>query len=404
MSLYGVLRTGVSGMAAQANRLSTVGDNVANANTTGYKRAMTEFSSLVLPSSSSSYNSGGVETNVRYAISQQGGTSYTTSPFDLALNGNGFFVVAGGGNNGPAFLQDQVGDVALTRAGSFVPDAQGYLRNAAGYYLMGTKLEDGVSPPVVQNSTVWMRKININEVTMQAIPSSHGVFSANIDARAPVGFSYPVSLTAYNNLGGNILLNLTFTKIDDNRWSVGGGDAPVEIEFNPSTGKLTAGSENGVLFKLTNPSNQDIVIDLSGMTQFESDYEPIEASVNGSAPSTVADGGIAIAEDGTVTFTMTNGSTIAGYRVVLANVPSPDNLVPRSGNVYWPGKESGDVFVGYPGEAGFAGITSNALEQSNVDIAEELATMIETQRNYSANTKTFQTADEILQELMNLKR
>ena len=126
MSLYGMMRTGVSGMNAQANRLSTVADNIANAGTTGYKRSSTEFSSLIIPNVTGNYTSGGVTTSVRYATSQQGDLKYTTSTTDLAINGDGFFVV-----------QDPSGKPFLTRAGSFVPDGDGRLVNAAGFYLMG---------------------------------------------------------------------------------------------------------------------------------------------------------------------------------------------------------------------------------------------------------------------------
>src|SRR5215471_208452 len=94
MSLFGVMRTGVSGMAAQSNKLSTVSDNIANVNTTGYKRSSTEFSSLILQSGSGKYDSGAVETHVRYAISSQGNLQFTTSTTDLAVQGNGFFVVS----------------------------------------------------------------------------------------------------------------------------------------------------------------------------------------------------------------------------------------------------------------------------------------------------------------------
>jgi flagellar hook protein FlgE len=126
MSLFGMMRTGSSGMNAQANRLSTVSENIANANTTGYKRASTEFSSLILPSSNGAYNSGGVETKVRYSISEQGPTTFTTSGTDMAINGGGFFIVSG--ENGSNFL---------TRAGAFVSDGDGNLVNSAGYTLMG---------------------------------------------------------------------------------------------------------------------------------------------------------------------------------------------------------------------------------------------------------------------------
>ena len=129
MGLFGVMSTGVSGMAAQSNKLSTVSDNIANVNTTGYKRASTEFSSLILKSGAGQYDSGAVETHIRYAISNQGHLQFTTSSTDLAVQGNGFFVVsdANGGN-------------FLTRAGSFVPDSQGNLVNAAGFHLMRGEL------------------------------------------------------------------------------------------------------------------------------------------------------------------------------------------------------------------------------------------------------------------------
>ncbi len=117
MSLYGVMRTGGSGMNAQSNKLATVADNIANVNTTGYKRASTEFSSFILRSGTGNYNSGSVETQVRYAISDPGTANYTTSATDMMIQGNGFFVVSDAG-----------GTPYLTRAGSFVPDGQGTLQ------------------------------------------------------------------------------------------------------------------------------------------------------------------------------------------------------------------------------------------------------------------------------------
>src|SRR5690606_12614521 len=111
MSLYGIMRTGVSGMNAQANPLSAVADNIANSSTTGYKRSSTEFSSLIIPSTEGNYQSGAVKTSTRTQISQQGDLRFTTSDFDLAVNGDGFFVVA-----------DSSGQIFMTRAGSFVPN------------------------------------------------------------------------------------------------------------------------------------------------------------------------------------------------------------------------------------------------------------------------------------------
>src|SRR5215510_12690250 len=166
MSLYGVMRTGVSGMNAQSNKLSTVSDNIANVNTTGYKRASTEFSSLILKSGSGNYDSGAVETQVRYAISDQGSLTFTTSTTDLAVQGNGFFVVS-----------DASGTNYLTRAGSFVPDSQGNLVNAAGFYLMGYP---GINDTISGNSTAGMQIVNINSaVASQPQPSTTATVSAN---------------------------------------------------------------------------------------------------------------------------------------------------------------------------------------------------------------------------------
>src|SRR5690606_23151659 len=144
-----MMRTGVSGMAAQSSRLGTVADNIANVSTTGYKRASTEFSTMVLDAAAGAYVSGGVEPHTRYAISSQGPLAYTTSATDLAVRGGGFFLVS-----------DLAGQIYMTRAGSFVPDGEGRLVNAAGYNLMGYSLANG-APQVVANGYAGLEVINI---------------------------------------------------------------------------------------------------------------------------------------------------------------------------------------------------------------------------------------------------
>lgn len=155
MSLYGMMRTSTSGMAAQANRLSAVADNIANSNTTGYKKASTEFASLIIDNSVSSYTSGGVLTVVRHGMTQQGSLLGTTSVTDLAIKGNGFFVVS-----------DDDGTSFLTRAGSFVPDADGNLLNAGGFYLMGYPLTSDAGG--VANGFGGLEVINTESLAMQA--------------------------------------------------------------------------------------------------------------------------------------------------------------------------------------------------------------------------------------------
>src|SRR5690606_25224724 len=171
MSLYGMMRTGVSGMNAQSTRLATAADNIANSGTNGYKKASVEFSSLVVPNTGTSYVSGGVSSQVRYNMNA-GNIQYTTSVTDLAIDGNGFFVV-----------QDPAGKPFLTRAGSFIPDGNGNLLNAAGYYLMGRSFELG-SPGTTTTFGDYER-VTIPTTGLERVPSTSGSLASNLPFDAP---------------------------------------------------------------------------------------------------------------------------------------------------------------------------------------------------------------------------
>jgi len=162
MSIFGIMRTGVSGMAAQGSKLGAVSDNIANVNTVGYKRASTEFSSLISEGNHSEYNSGGVETTTRYAISDEGLIMGSTSKTDLAIKGNGFFVVTDAG-----------GTPYMTRAGAFVKNGSQELVNSAGFYLMGYPIQNG-DPTVVANSLDGLERINLANVAYEANPTESG--------------------------------------------------------------------------------------------------------------------------------------------------------------------------------------------------------------------------------------
>jgi flagellar hook protein FlgE len=128
----------------------------------------------------------------------------------------------------------------------------------------------------------------------------------------------------------------------------------------------------------------------------------LDAAVSGNAPSQVDR--VEIADDGTLYAVFGNGARIATYRIPLGNVASPDNLTPLAGNVFTPGVDSGDIQVGFAGTGQFGIFVSSALEQSTVDLASELTAMIESERNYTANSKVFQTGAELMDVLVNLKR
>lgn len=406
MSLYGTMRTGVSGMNAQSNRLSTVAENIANANTTGYKRASTEFSSMILPSGNGSYNSGGVQTEVRYSISQQGATTFTTSASDLAIDGGGFFIVEGA--NGQEYL---------TRAGSFVPDSEGNLVNASGFTLMGYEYEAGVDPTVVVNGFDGLTRVNLASGGLIAAGSTKGSMGANLPSGAPVGDVSTTSLVVYDSQGNTRILDFNYEKTGANAWTLEivdrvSGDAltvpPVTLAFN-AAGELTTSPAtvvaNGALIvppPATGAVVGSITIDFSKTTQLGYAFNADGGSIDGNAPSKVA--GYQIDSDGIVYVKYENGKLDPRYRIALANVQSPDKLRPESGNVYSQGVDSGVIITGFAGSGDFGEILSGALESSNVDIAEELTAMIESQRNYTANSKVFQTGSELLEVLVNLKR
>jgi flagellar hook protein FlgE len=424
MSLYGMMRTGVSGMSAQANRLSTVADNIANANTTGYKRSKTEFSSLVVPNTPGYYNSGGVKTSVRYEVSKQGVLQYTTSGNDLAVNGSGFFVVEG-----------QNGTSNLVRAGSFVPDGQGRLVNAAGFYLMGYNYANG-EPSAVANGFNGLEVVNIGAYELSVSPSTEGRILANLPSTAAVvptadlpsgnatmaKYSEKTSLVVYDNLGAEILLDVYLTKkaptapSTDPTWEVtvfnqadasadtsfpytNGPLETVTLDFDPTNGRLKDTSVKEIAFTI--PGGQPFTLDLKNLTQLATSFDP-EVPANGNGPSPIQS--INIGGDGIVSAQYENGELKALYRIPLADVPSPDQLTVMPGNVYSLSPDSGAVRLGFPNSTGLGTVVSGALEGSNVDIAEELTDMIEAQRNYTANSKVFQTGSDLLDILVNLKR
>ncbi|AHF82465.1 flagellar hook protein FlgE [Rhizobium leguminosarum] len=435
MSIFGSMKTAVSGMNAQANRLSTVADNIANVNTTGYKAVSTSFSSLVLPSSGGNYNSGGVQTSVRQAVSDQGDISYTTSSTDLAISGDGFFIVQG-----------PDGTPVLTRAGDFTKDDEGNLVNAAGFMLMGYSYDSG-APAVVVNGFDGLVPVNVNQDGLTAIASTSGVFKGNLDSNAKVAPVAPatlpsdnlattttdtkkVSMVAYDRLGNKVMYDFYFTKTSvvtpppatgtAATWQVSiyrNADAAVggttSFPYAPGgaaaavgTGTLTFDRDGkmltgGAVNIADTVTGQTIAMDFSGFTQLGADFSGT-GTPNGQAATPVKD--VTVDGDGIVYAKYEDGSTKPLYRIPLANVASPDKLTLMSGNVYSANGQSGVTVTGFPQTNGLGTIKSGALEGSNVDLAGELTEMIESQRSYTANSKVFQTGSDIMDVLVNLKR
>lgn len=414
MSLYNSLQTAVNGMNLQSRRMEAVSDNIANSSTTGYKRVSAEIETLVIDNSVRSYTSGGGIAKMRYGIGEQGSIRQSTSVTDLSVQGRGFFLVS-----------DANGDVRLTRAGAFVVDANGYLKNTAGYFLMGAPVAG--SAPNQTLTIAGLQKVSLGVGQLQAQPSTSGIIAANLPSGAvdvpaadlPSGntataqFTAKTSQVAYDNLGAPIMLDVYFTKTAANQWEVAvynsadrgpqtfpyasGPLTTQSIAFDPANGKLLPPTDMLVAV----PGGQPLTIDMSTTTQLASPFIVNQSTNNGSAPSNLDT--VQISADGILSYVNANGTRVEAFRIPLGNVVSPDNLMSVGGNAYSEGADSGQITLGVPGLGALGKVISSTLEASTVDLGTELTSMIEAQRNYSANSKTFKTSSDMLEILMSLK-
>lgn len=414
--MSGLFDTSLMGMLAQTAALGSIAENISNSSTIGYKEATTHFSTLLTSFQGGQEIGGGVSTRTRFEITTQGGLQSTSSPTDLAIEGSGFFVVS-----------NSAGEIFLTRAGAFVPDAQGRLVNTAGFYLMGYKVGPGGAPPQ-SNDLSGLQVIQVNPGKLIANPSTSGILSANLQASSPTIaagqlpstnaagalFTSKTSLTAYDNLGNPVVLDIYFANKGSNDWEISvynaadaasGGGFPYSsgplvtqtLTFSATNGDLVSGSPAIVPI----PGGANLSLDLSDMTQLGAPFAINSATVNGNKAAAVSQ--IQIGSDGALNYLLSSGQSVRAYTVALANVNSPDNLQAVTGNAFLPTTDSGQIFVGSAGTGGFGKIGASELESSTVDLAAQLSAMIVAQRAYVANTQVFQVASDVLQVLNNLK-
>ncbi|WP_375195253.1 flagellar hook protein FlgE [Sphingobium sp.] len=438
MSLYSALYAGVSGLGAQASAMATVADNITNVNTVGYKGVSAQFQTLVTDGrASSSYSAGGVSAAPMALISKQGLLQASSSLTDIGIDGAGFFVVRSG--------TDANAEVAFTRAGSFVPDSQGYLRNAAGYYLQGWPLDaDG---KYVDNGNLnTLEPIRPSALTGSAQPTTKVALRANLQSTAePITGAYVTgamasgalspqfsrSVEVYDAQGTSHTLTFNFVKTAANEWvaeisgdpaditSVGGTAitdgvlASGTVKFNADGSLDLAGSDPALFADLdigwangagSSPIRLSLGSDdgLDGLTQFGSDSALLSSTVDGGMLGTVAS--VEISDTGIVSAIFEDGTSRAIYQLPIATFQNPDGLTRISGNAYQMSQDSGNFAINKPGSLGAGNIAAGALEASNVDLAQEFSNMILFQRAYSASSKIITTVDDMLQEVSNLKR
>jgi flagellar hook protein FlgE len=406
----------VMGMSAQSDALANISENIANNNTVGYKRATTHFLTVLSGFQGPMQAGGGVSTNTHYDIDGKGSLVGTNSSTDLAIRGNGFFVVT-----------DDSGSTFLTRSGAFTPNANGNLVNTAGYYLMGFSTDTTGTVTSGGTSLSNMEKIQVRKDKLYSNPTSRGSISTNLPADAAIvapanlpsansataSYAAKTSATVFDNLGDKKSVDVYYAKTASNTWeatvfntadATSGGfpyaNAPLTTQtltFDPANGSLLTGSP----MTLTIPNGQSTSIDVSNTTQLGAPFIVNNMNMDGNAPSAISK--IDVNSDGVLRYLLDNGQTVPAYQIGVANVDAPTELMNYSGNVYVANSRSGQILVGKPGQGSLGGIQSSSLESSMVDLATELSSMIIAQRSFAANSQTFQAASEILQILNNLK-
>lgn len=415
-SNFQLFNTAVMGMSAQSDALANISENIANSNTVGYKRATTNFQTVLSGFETKQQTGGGVSAQTRYMIDGKGGFITTDSPTDLAIQGNGFFIV-----------EDSSGGVFMTRAGSFTPDSSGRLVNAAGYRLLGFPTDTSGN---INSSSMTIDSMSVVQIQKDALysnPTDYGALSVNLPASASVtapanlpstnsagaSFVAKSSVSVYDNLGQKVDLDVYYTKLAANSWEVsvynaadstsGGfpyGSSALAVQnvtFDPANGQLASGSP----LNISIPNGLNASVDISQTTQLGAPFVVSNMNFNGNAPGIVND--VQIGRDGVLTYRLDNGQTIKAYRIGLANVNAPSQLSNYTGNAFLTNSASGQMMIGVPGTGAFGTIQDSCLESSTVDLATELSSMIIAQRTFTANSQTFQVASEILQILNNLK-
>jgi flagellar hook protein FlgE len=433
MSLYSALYAGVSGLNAQASAMASVADNITNINTVGYKETDAQFRTLVSDGrSGATYSAGGVAAVTQSLVSKQGVLQASSSSTDVGIEGAGFFVTRDGtGANA---------NVAYTRAGSFTPDAEGYLKNSSGYYLQGWPLN--AQGKYVNNGNINdLAPVRVSQLTGTAAATSTLKMRANLDSTAaaytgtytagdlaagttPAQFSRSVDIT--DAQGGTHAVTLAFLKTGANSWvgeiyaqpatdvtAAGGVLASGKIAFNPDGSLNLAGSDPSMFAALTptwtNGAGSGPVSlglgtngSLDGLTQFGGTSSLISSTVDGGLLGSVSS--VRISDDGVVSAVFEDGTSRAVYQLPLANFQNADGLTRLPGNAFSVSDQSGSVAINAPGALGGGSLSSGTLEASTVDLAQEFTNMIRFQRAYSASSKIITTVDEMLQEVSNLKR
>ena len=446
MDIFSALQTSVSGLQAQSYAISNISGNIANSQTTGYKRIDTSFVDLMSEQTPGREVAGTVLARAQLTNTLQGGIVSSGVPTNMAINGQGFFTVTQ--KTGDASGTSTFGTALYTRRGDFAPNKDGYLVNGAGDYLQGQNLDPATGQPTGTGA------IRIGNTSLPAKPTTSITYAANLPASpattasatsgsslyaagssgadvsatdAPTFVANSIAgpaITAYTANGAPVTVTTRWAKLEDatsttpskwnlyyqsdttasataSAWTNVGSDFTFDAAGqlkSPASGSasITALTVNG-----TNLGTIALNADKSGLTQYADANGAATTNVltqNGYSSGTL--NSVAIGGDGKVNGTFSNGSVIPLATVGVVRFANPDGLKPDSNGNYLQTAESGAPLAGLNG----ATLVGGSTEQSNTDIATEFSKMIVTQQAYSANTRVMSTAQTMMSDLLNVIR
>ena len=414
-------RIAVSGLKGAASDLDVTGNNIANSNTVGFKSSRAQFADVYAVSNlgtvSDAVGQGVKVASVAQQFSQ-GNISFTENNLDLAINGQGFFV-----------LEEPSGDRAYSRAGAFEVDHQDYIVNSAGQRLIGFQANNG-------NLTQALGPIQLSRNNLSPRATTAVDIGVNLDAGAsvpgpfdpvdPDTYNFSTSTSIYDSLGQEHLTNVYFRKSGANprEWEVylriDNRDANFDAAGNPTglpafrtdrtlvfddSGSLTTPMPLAPSFGSFDPGNGAAPIalgfDFTSSTQFGSDFGVNALQQDGYTTGKLS--GIDIDDEGIVIARYTNGQFLAQGQVALANFSNSQGLQPLGDTAWAETHSSGVPLIGEPGSASLGLLQAGALEDSNVDLAEQLVNMIVAQRSFQANAQMIRAEDEMTQAIINIR-
>ena len=434
MTISSSLAAGVAGLNANATKLATISDNIANSSTFGYKRAEADFHSLVINGGASTgYSAGGVRTTTSRLIDERGPLISTNNSTDLAVSGRGMLPVttsvAVNAGNGNLPLQ-------LMTTGSFRPDSNGILTNETGLVLMGWPANiDGSMPTYPRDTMAGLEPVQVNVNQFAGDPTTAMTLGVNLpatgtEAGAP-GDPQEMSIEYFDNMGKSQTLSVTFTPTvpgtgSSNEWtmtiadsaSAGATVGEYTLTFDDARGSGgtldTVATVSGGAYDATTGSialtvaggpidlNIGLTGDPEGMTQLSDSFAPVSIEKNGSPVGNLT--AIEVDANGFVNAIYDVGFTRKIYQVPVVDVPNPNGLIALSNQSYQVAPDSGPYFLWDAGDGPAGEVIGYSREESATDVANELTQLIQTQRAYSSNAKVIQTVDEMLQETTNIKR